>query len=85
MPGLVIVAPRGARLEDVAEAVAAGCPLRRRADPRQVAFDHIDQAVDRRTVVARRLDLHPAADAGQNLLAVEGRDVGTRLAHACLL
>ena len=76
-PLLGLVAPGRMALQHVAEAVAPGRARDLRADAAQVALDRVDEAVHRRGVVAGRLDLDPAADAGEDLLGVEDGDVGT--------
>ena len=76
MPRLVLRPPRRARLQDVAIAITPRYSVGVDANTRQISFDHIDQTVHRRTVVARSLDLDPASDAGKDLLPVEGRKVG---------
>src|SRR5262249_37990266 len=63
-------------LENIAVAVVPGRAGGARADAREIALDDVDQAVDRGAIVRRRFDLHPAADAGEYLLAIESRNIG---------
>src|SRR3546814_2870666 len=70
-----VAAPGGPRLQNVAEAVAAGRALDPRADGRHVPLDQIDQLVDLPTFVGGGLDLHPFADAVEYLLRVDLREI----------
>src|SRR5262249_34818909 len=78
----LVAIPGRLRLENIAVAVAPGRADGAGTNTREITFDDVNQAVDRSAIVRRGLDLHPAADAGENLLAVEGRDIGRRgLSH----
>src|SRR5262249_51444807 len=72
---LVVAIPGRLCLENVAIALAPGRAGDAGTDASEMAFHDIHEAVDRGAVVARCLDLDPAADTIENLLAVEGRDV----------
>src|SRR3546814_17432869 len=76
-----VAAPGGPRLQNVAEAVAAGRALDPRADGRHVPLDQIDQLVDLPAFVGGSLDLHPFADAVEYLHRVDLRKVRALLRH----
>ena len=75
-PLFPVAIPGRLYLEDVAVAVTSRRAGGAGTQAHEIILDNIHQSVDRSAIVARRLDLHPAADAGEDLLAVEGRDVG---------
>ena len=72
-----VTIPRRLRLENIAVVVAPGCADGAGTDTREITLDDVNQPMGSNAIVARRLDLHPAADTAENLLAVEARDVGT--------
>src|SRR5262249_4447098 len=79
---LFLAIPGRLRLENIAVAVAPGRAGGAGTDTREITLDNVNQAVDRSAIMRRSLNLHPAADTGENLFAVESRDIGSwGLAH----